>query len=218
MTLLLHNRDLLDRFRRKDKDALSAVFYHYVDFVEGIVRSGFHDSGSGRYVYGITDPDMVRDLVQTVFSRAFSPGAVLAYDGIRPYRNYLATIARNVFIDFYRKRTRDPLAYVVTPFEALSDVADESSDSPEPHQAVRGPAVAFSETDLHWKRCLAVAEQYIETLPEEMRRFVELRYRQSLAQAAVAQQMKISRWRVRYFEMRLESGLRRCLQKRKMLD
>jgi DNA-directed RNA polymerase specialized sigma24 family protein len=58
----------------------------------------------------VRDPEQKRELLQEVFIRAFSAKARPAYDGVRPYKSYLATIASNLMIDTRRKDTRDPLS------------------------------------------------------------------------------------------------------------
>jgi DNA-directed RNA polymerase specialized sigma24 family protein len=49
------------------------------------------------------------DLVQEVFIRAFSGRVRECFDGIRDFRPYLNTIARNCFLDTVRKHGREVL-------------------------------------------------------------------------------------------------------------
>jgi hypothetical protein len=46
VTIFLDDRKLLNDFKAGDRAALSKVYYHYVGFVETIVRNGFLEKNS----------------------------------------------------------------------------------------------------------------------------------------------------------------------------
>jgi len=107
MSVFQENRELLKRFREGDRSALLAVYNHYVDDVFKLVRYGFLLGGSPpSRVSGIQELEAQSDIVQEVFTRAFSPSARLSYDGLRPYRPFLLRIAKNLRVDQVRKEGR----------------------------------------------------------------------------------------------------------------
>src|SRR5262249_47435933 len=97
------DRELLDRYRRGEREALAQIYWAYVDRVERLVSSCLR-------VQGAAWPDSsvsAEDLVQEVFTRAFSQKARTAYDGLRDYGPYLFTIARNAVADAFRRLGRE---------------------------------------------------------------------------------------------------------------
>src|SRR5262249_10922972 len=120
--LLAGDRELLDAFRRGDREALARVYHHYVDAVARLVRYGFLLETRNLRISGARDVDAENEIIQDVFVRAFGERARLGYDGIRPYRPYLLRIAKNLLVDQARSRGHAMLA--------LSDDADEVDDAP----------------------------------------------------------------------------------------
>src|SRR6478672_2492853 len=90
------DRELLSAFRAGERAALERVYLAYVDDVFRLIAVGFE-----------RNPHEQRSLVQDVFVRAFSDRARLGFDGIRPYRPYLLTIARNVLVDRARAQSSE---------------------------------------------------------------------------------------------------------------
>src|SRR5262245_14968230 len=83
--LFLKNRDLLDRFRRGEQDALGEVYERYVDEVGMLARRGFTMEAHGHVVVpGARDVDAEHDLVQETFVKAFAEKARQSFDGLRP--------------------------------------------------------------------------------------------------------------------------------------
>src|SRR4051812_28203726 len=97
--------DLLLAFREGRRQALELVYRAYVRSVERYLRALGRLGTRAETMPAAT----VADLVQEVFIRAFSVEARRAYDGLRDYGTYLATIARNCFIDLLRARSREVL-------------------------------------------------------------------------------------------------------------
>jgi RNA polymerase sigma-70 factor, ECF subfamily len=197
--LLEADRALLDAFRRGERQALGRVYFHYVDDVAALVRHGFLIESRNLRVAGAPDADGERDLVQEVFVRAFAERARLSYDGIRPYRPYLLRIAKNLLIDQLRRR--EP---------AL--VLDEEAEALVPAEPAPNPP-----EDLHWRRLSEATSHYLAELSAEQRELVRLRFEEERSQIEAAEQMHVSRRRVRTLEARVQAGLRRHLKRLKLL-
>lgn len=200
-----NNRKLLDDFRKGQQDALSEVYYQYVDAVALVIRSGFHVSTkTGTRVPGVSSMDIQRDLVQEVFVRAFSEKARLGYDGLRPYQPYLVQIARNLLVDYWRKQGRE--------------ISLESNNNSERENIVESRYVTNLESvppedDLHWKTLKRATTKYMAALEPELREFVTLRFEEELSQYDLVKKLKISRWKVRRLEAKVQSGLMKFLKK-----
>ena len=186
MTVLLEDPALLRRFRAGDRQALEIVYRRFVRDVWALMRMGFPSSASGVRVPGITDRALLSDSVQ----------ARVGYDGLRPYRPYLLRIARNVRIDQLRKSGREVL---------LGDAGSSALDLDALVEA-NAPVPELDE------ELSAATRAYVETLDPEAQRFVQLRFAEDRHQLEVAEQMSVSRRRVRTLEARVLSGLRKALR------
>lgn len=104
--LLIESRALLDAFRAGAPDALRSVYAHYLPRVHGQLRAGFSFSSGGRAMRfnGYRDAFDRDNAAQEVFARAFAPRARLAYDGVRPYGDYLMAITRNLVLNELRRK------------------------------------------------------------------------------------------------------------------
>lgn len=204
MTIFANNRDLLDRFRRGDRDALGAVYYRYVDDVATLARRGFTIESSGHARVRGLGAEGERELVQETFLKGFAEKARLAYDGVSPYRPYLLRITKNLMIDRYRAAQHTPV-----------DLDDAGVGDIDRLLAANADLAAGDErTDLHWKRLSAATNEYVASLDDESRRLVALRFVEELSQDDTALRLKCSRRRVRTVEDRVIAGLRKELRKR----
>jgi RNA polymerase sigma factor (sigma-70 family) len=195
VTIFDNNRDLLDRFRRGDREALAEVYYRYVDEVASLARRGFTIESSGHvYVRGVTG-DGEREIVQETFARAFSEKARVAFNGIDPYRPYLMRIAKNLLIDRFRTQSKQEV-------ELDDDTPIALGDEP---------------VDLDWEQRRTATVEYLATVDPELRQVVRLRFEEELSQDEVAAQLGCSRRRVRTLEARAQKELRKWLQKRGLL-
>src|SRR6185503_20472226 len=81
---------------------------HYFPLVERLLRRGFvvHRSVQPSITFALTKPFELENAVQEVFARAFEERTRLAYDGLRPYRDFLFGIAKHVALDELRRRHR----------------------------------------------------------------------------------------------------------------
>ena len=196
MTVFPRDRELLDSFRRGERDALTAVYRRYVDQVAVLVRRGFL-VGSGGAVRGIREHDRQADLVQEVFVRAFSAQARSSFDGVSPYGPYLLRIAKNLMIDEARRAGR------MAPAEAGRSALDEAA----------GVEPFSPEDDLEWRRLREATRAFCSTLSEGLRRFVQLRFEEGRSQRDVAEARQVSRRRARTWEQEGRDGLRRHLRR-----
>src|SRR5437763_656168 len=104
--LLVERRELLDRFRVGQQSALAEVYRHYRPELVAFLSRGFSFRSGERTLSfrGYTQPYDLNNAVQETFARAFKESARLGYDGLRSYKWYLLTIARNFVIDEFRQR------------------------------------------------------------------------------------------------------------------
>jgi len=135
------------------------------------------------------------DLVQEVFARAFEPKARSRFDGIRQYGAYLNHIARNVVVDYLRRRPKQ-----VVP--DLASFIDEVSLRPSAHDEVEEFA------DL---QTVERVRLYVAGLPADLRQVHEALYVQGLSQRDAATALGLGRQVVRTLEARLREGLRTFL-------
>ena len=135
MTILVENAALREAFRRGDKAALTEVYLAYAEHLFAMLSNGFTIQSAGKRILfkGYKEPFRLEGAVQEIFSRAFSHAARNAYDGLRPYKNYLYTIARNYVVDAYRRGGRSfvTLDTVVEVIEAVEEHAPSRPLGPE---------------------------------------------------------------------------------------
>src|SRR5258706_14257303 len=115
------------------------------------------------------------DLVQEIFVRAFSDRARLAFDGVRDYRPFLFTIARNVVTDWARKRRRDVSLDDFTTITTEPSI-EEDDDEPWTNPEMTG-----------------VVEAYLRTLPEDLAAVHRERYVLGHTQRGAALALGLSR-------------------------
>lgn len=190
MTFFAGNRDLLEAFRRGDRQVLAMVYDHYIGPLSHILRQGFSVPAGDRvlHVPGLTSPFDIEAAVQEVFLRAFRPNARQGYDGERNYGNYLFRIARNWRIDEFRKRD---VPVLDVPFEDLP---------------VIDPAPA-AEDRMVSAELEALVKAYVESVPERDRRYFQSRFVDGLAQTEAAGRLGLTRIQGRRIEARVKAGL-----------
>jgi len=165
-----------------------------VERVDRLVRRLLHLHGGTRLVAAAN----VEDLVQDSFTRAFSPAARGAYDGIRDYGPYLLTIARNTVADALRLQQREVLAggAEIAAWMALEDVAPAEE-----------PASWIDSVTL------ARVRDYLSRLPIDLQSVHHRRYVLDEAQDVAAEALGMSRQRIRTLEKKLRLGLVRELKR-----
>src|SRR5688500_2360558 len=103
---LAKNKELLERFKRGDRDALEKVYQHYVPGVTSYLRKDFtfRNGIDHQYFKGILDLSDLKASVQEVFRRAFEEMARTSYNGINSFTNWVLAIGRNMVINRFRNR------------------------------------------------------------------------------------------------------------------
>ena len=136
-----------------------------------------------------------------MFARAFQERARQQYDGLRPYRPYLLTIAKNLRVDQLRRQGRELLL--------LDDCAAPDIDALIERDL---PMPDLIEHDFERQQLQRATRDFVAIQDEETQRFVAMRYEQELSQADVARELGITRRRARTLESRVQSGLARHLR------
>jgi RNA polymerase sigma factor (sigma-70 family) len=206
MSLFRGNRALLDAFRAGEAFALEEVYTHYVQKIELLVAHGWYDPKNQSRAYGVADYEVQVELVQEIFMRAFAEKARLAYDGVRPYKVFLLRIARNVIVDYIRKKPRDALSHAF--IELDSDEINNSNVSVFEQLG----EISENETELDWQRCVVATEAFVKQLENVEKRFIDLRFKQELSLLEVARRLEMTRGKARFLEKDLGKKLKRHLQ------
>ncbi|HEY3495200.1 MAG TPA: sigma-70 family RNA polymerase sigma factor [Polyangiaceae bacterium] len=188
MPVFQRQPQLLEAFRRSERWALEHVYRAYVrrlDHYLQVLARVAHAPELGKTT-------AIADSLQEVFVRAFSPGAIGAYDDARPYGPYLRRIAKNLFVDQLRAQGRA--------LEELFDVLpDTGEDSPAEGDRLADPRVS------------AVLNAYLGSLAPTLLSVYEQRFVLGNSQQGSCAALGITRRKLRTEEARLMSGLRRAL-------
>lgn len=195
MTFFDGRRDRLDAFRAGDPATLTELFHAFVDDVASLLRRGFRLDARNLVIRGIADAEREKELVQEVFLRAFSPRARLAFNGLLPFRPYLLQIARNLLVDEWRKQGNGRVEVSTTELEAAATLEPSADD------------------ELEDRTLRAATAEWCKALSPELREFVRLRFEVGLSQAALAEQLRVSRRHVRTIEKDVQDGLHAHLRK-----
>jgi RNA polymerase sigma factor (sigma-70 family) len=190
--------ELLARFRSGEEAALETVYSRCVDFVTRIADAVLRACAAGGMRGSGEMAAALADVVQEVFVKAFAPEARRRFDATRPYRPYLAQIARNVAVDYWRQMRRYVPCDLTQLIERLS--LDESVSN-----------VDNGRDDWADPETVAVVDRYIASLDEESRRVHDAVYVQGLSQREAAALLGLGRQIVRTKEDHLRRGLRREL-------
>ena len=129
----------------------------------------------------------LEDTVQTVFLRAFDERARLAYDGLRPYRNYLFSIARNLVIDGLRGKRVELFEERGAP---CGDQAMEKALDTDRPLACPEKLAAEREVQSHVKA-------FINLLTANQRQVFEVRFRQGMSVESSAKTLQKSEHRIK---------------------
>jgi RNA polymerase sigma factor (sigma-70 family) len=204
MVKLRESADLLEAFRRGDRAALEAVYWEYSEHLMAMLKEGFAiESSDKRYLFeGYREPWDLETAAQEIFARAFSRNARRAYDGLRPYRNYLFTIARNYVVDSFREKKRV--------FVSLEDVPDQKRDvAEEPGEGGAGPEDFTLSRELE-----ALLEKFVAALDPFEKEIFALRFAEGRSVEASARQAGVSDYRVKRTERRIKTRFYRFMKQR----
>lgn len=192
---LENDAPLLAAFRRGERAALGHVYRLYVQDVARTVRRGVRVSVDGvvvRVGQDLAEVD-VEVVVQDTFVRAFAPKARDAYDGLRPFGAWIATIARNLLID--RARAEKNHQRLVP----LDDIE-------------LGGGADFAEEGLAAAELASVVDAVVNACDERERSFFRLRYVDGLPQREAAAQLGLSVITVRRLDAKLRGRLLEALR------
>jgi RNA polymerase sigma factor (sigma-70 family) len=206
---LAQDRELLERFRAGDPQAMAAVFEIYSEPLARFLAGGFaFDSGGQKsFFHGVGQLSDLHDLVAETFRRAFEPAARSDYGGAVPYGAYLRAIARNLVLDRLRSpggrwSSLDERVAAVGPDAA---VAEPAPRAPEDSGA---PELAFTPEQRYQQAELTrLVDEFRGELSGAERRFLALRYEEGLSQAELATRLGRTRRWVRTTEAELRTRL-----------
>ncbi len=203
------NSEFLDAFRAGNPQALADVYRAFERPLRNFILRGFSFKSEGRQLFfgGVADAHDLEDILQETFRRAFGARAREAYDGVRPYKNYLFTIARNAVItDLATRRRQIPVG------EALMRDAPSDDLSALESWVMTQRASLYEDQELSCHERVENLEIYgllmsfMECLPEDEQRFFELRFLGQCSQENTARRMGWNRARVRKLEARLRGA------------
>ncbi len=180
MTRLVEDRTLREAFWRGDRDALAEVYQEYSSGLFSLLTRGFSFESKGQQVLfkGYNEPWELENSVQEVFIRAFSQSARQSYDGIRPYRNYLYTIAKNLVIDTFR--SADHKALSLDQFLEM----DREGDLLQLDSGQGSPEEQAAEQELQ-----KVVSDFLAALSDEDRGVFEARFRDGMSVEMAAKKL-----------------------------
>jgi len=204
----LNQPQFLQDFRDGKSPALDRVYRLYKKPLRNFILRGFSFQSEGRSLYfagAYADHD-VEDVIHETFRRAFGPRARQAYDGIRPYKNYLFTIARNcVITDLSQRQRQIPVG------EAL--MRDTPSDELSPLEAwVRAQRatdcddVVDTNDQVENLEIYALLLGYLGSLDPEEENFFRVRFLGLASQEKTARKLGWNRAKVRKLENKLRKG------------
>lgn len=197
---MLHkDQKLLAAYREGQTWAFEALYREHAEPVRRFLAGGFTFVSRGRTCRyrGAGVGIDIDAIVQETFARAFAPATRVNYDGERPFKNYLFSIAKNLVLRELQRRDR--VLNVDNTEETTDALARRgvdlglTPDDPNPEHAVAD------------EQLLAVTRGFIATLNEEETTFFGIRFARGLTQEATAAEMGCTRARVKL----LEKALRR---------
>jgi RNA polymerase sigma factor (sigma-70 family) len=194
MAKLRESAKLLKAFRLGDKAALEEVYREYSDALFTMLKKGFAIESSGsRYLFeGFQEPWHLETAVQEIFTRAFSEGARNAYDGLRSYKNYLFTIARNYTVDIFRKKKFNFVPIDEISNQSLEGLTVQETPCPSPEESAAG------------KELQVLVEGFVASLSEDEQRLFEVRFTLGLSVEASAKRLGVTDYWVKRIEKKIK--------------
>lgn len=202
-------RQLLDKYRVGDVDALTQLYEMHVKDVFVVAAQGFVlRKESTTRVPGLKDVSTQQDIVQDTFIRAFSATARQNYSGTTPFRSYLLQICRNLMIDRARKYKREVL---------LEDLAPEGSEGMDIEAVIRsGDSPVEDAPSIDDKRRQKAVQEFVATLDTELKAIYDQRFVDGKSERDTAVKLDITRRKVRTRHEKLVEQLRAFLLEKGM--
>lgn len=191
------DQERLRRFREGAPEVLGEVFRAHAEWLARALRSAAY---RGRGFSHLRSALEVENTVLETFARAFEPRTRLAYDGVRPYAQFLMGIARNVVLEESRSRE------VVT---GLTPLDEDSALDWELGGVGTGENL---EQQLEDREVEGLLRDFKEGLTPEERALFELRFSEGLAQESAAERVGLTRIQVRRREKGIKQRLLEFLQ------
>jgi RNA polymerase sigma factor (sigma-70 family) len=197
------DQERLRRFREGAPEVLGEVYRAHVEPLARAMRAVAFRGRGYAHLQGALE---VENTVLETFARAFEPRTRLAYDGIRPYAQFLMGIARNVVLE--QSRTREVVA-------GLGPQDEGSAVDWELGAAAGGGGI---EQQLEDQEVEALLKEFKEGLSPQERELFELRFTEGMAQESAAERVGLTRIQVRRREKGLKQRLLDYLQARGYLQ
>jgi RNA polymerase sigma factor (sigma-70 family) len=198
------DQERLRRFREGAPEVLGEVYRAHAEPLARALRSLAFRGRGFAHLQGALE---VENTVLETFARAFEPRTRLAYDGVRPYAQFLIGIARNVVLE--QSRTREVVAGL--------GPQDEGSTVDWELGAVSSTGESL-EQQLEDQEMEALLVNFKQGLSPEERELFELRFTEGLAQESAAERVGLTRIQVRRREKGLKQRLLEFLQARGYLQ
>ncbi|SEU25827.1 RNA polymerase sigma factor [Stigmatella erecta] len=197
------DQERLRRFREGAPDVLGEVFRAHS---EGLARMLRGAAFRGRGYSHLRSALEVENTVLETFARAFEPRTRLAYDGVRPYGQFLMGIARNVVLEELRSR------------EVVAGLGPQHEDSALDWESGAEGTGESLEQLLEDREVEALLKDFKDGLSAQERDLFELRFSEGLAQETAAERVGLTRIQVRRREKGLKQRLLEFLQERGYLQ
>jgi RNA polymerase sigma-70 factor (ECF subfamily) len=198
------DQERLRRFREGAPEVLGEVYRAHAEPLARALRAVAFRGRGFAHLQGALE---VENTVLETFARAFEPRTRLAYDGVRPYAQFLMGIARNVVLE--QSRSREVVAGL--------GPQDEGSTLDWESGAISGGQESL-EQQLEDQEVEGLLKDFKEGLSSEERQLFELRFTEGLAQESAAERVGLTRIQVRRREKGLKQRLLEYLQARGYLQ
>jgi RNA polymerase sigma factor (sigma-70 family) len=187
--------ELIEAFRRGDRQTLTELYRSHVEDVASLLRHGFSFTSKGTtYRFrGFDEPHRLQEALQESFVHAFRQSARQGYDGTQSYRPYLLAIVRNHLIDQFR-RDRLEASLFVSASQVSLDGESEDEALGRLGQSAASPTPEVTAMSAQLSRLL---ETFLAGLDETQRRIVEAHLMGELSQNEIAAELGVDRNHVR---------------------
>jgi RNA polymerase sigma factor (sigma-70 family) len=194
--MLHEDRKLLAAYRAGETWAFEILYRSFAEPVRRFLAVGFTFVSRGktcRYRGNVAGID-AEAVLQETFARAYAPATRQHYDGERPFKNYLFSIAKNLVL---REIARKERVISIEQTEETADVLARRHPEPQAgmHSDEKDPELAVADEQL-----AHVTRGFIKTLGAEERSFFLNRFVKGLTQEATATAMGVTRARVKLLE------------------
>jgi RNA polymerase sigma factor (sigma-70 family) len=193
--MLHEDRKLLAAYRAGETWAFEILFKTLREPVRRFLAGGFTFASQGRtcrYRGNLPGVDS-ESIVQETFTRAFSASTRMHYDGERPFKTYLFTIAKNLVLRELSRRERVVSMEHTSAIDALAQRRSMSQSGM--HSDDCDPELTVADGQL-----TGVTRSFVQKLDKEEQNFFLHRFVRGLTQEATAEAMGVTRARVKLIE------------------